>query len=76
MMNIGHNPTCNLSDELSTEVNIFDFNEKIYGKVVLIICLIYVREEIKFNSTEELISQLRKDKEIIINKIPYSCKNI
>ena len=63
MMNIGHNPTCNLRDELSIEVNIFDFDEKIYGKIVSIICYIYVRDEVKFNSIEELVAQLKKDKE-------------
>ena len=68
MMNIGHNPTCNLVDELSTEVNIFDFNENLYEKEVSICCLCFVRDEMKFNSVDELINQLKSDKEFIINK--------
>lgn len=68
MMNIGHNPTCNLVDELSTEVNIFDFNENLYDKEVTICCLSFVRDEMKFNSVDELINQLNNDKEFITNK--------
>jgi riboflavin kinase/FMN adenylyltransferase len=68
MMNIGHNPTCNFVDELSTEVNIFDLNEKLYEKEVTICCLCFVRDEKKFNSVDELINQLKNDKEFIINK--------
>lgn len=34
MANIGYNPTVGLIDNLSLEVNIFDFDQDIYGKDV------------------------------------------
>lgn len=66
MMNIGYRPTVRLENELFLEVNIFDFNQNIYGKVIKVKFLKYLRDEIKFSSIEELVAQLKKDKETSI----------
>lgn len=68
MMNIGHNPTCNFTDVLSIEVNLFDVDIDLYDKIIEIVCFCYVRSEVKFENKEELINRLNLDKEIIINK--------
>ena len=39
MANIGYNPTVGLIDNLSLEVNIFDFDQDIYGKMWMWICV-------------------------------------
>jgi riboflavin kinase/FMN adenylyltransferase len=61
MMSIGFRPTVNGKKRV-TEVNIFDFNEEIYGKVIRITIEKYLRPEIKFDGLEALTLQLHKDK--------------
>lgn len=66
MLNIGIRPTFNFED-LSIEVHIFNFTQSIYNTEVIISFIDRVRDELKFNSKEELIEQLTKDKLIISN---------
>lgn len=47
------------------EVNIFDFDRDIYDHEIICYPRIYVRENMKFGSREELIAQIQKDKENI-----------
>ncbi len=68
MINIGNNPTMNHVDKLSLEAHIIDFDEDIYGKNISIEFVERLRNEIKFNGINELLGQLNKDKEDIINK--------
>jgi riboflavin kinase/FMN adenylyltransferase len=63
MMNIGNRPTVSEGENVFLEVNIFDFDEDIYDKSIRISFISYLRDEKKFNSLEELISQIKKDKE-------------
>ena len=57
VMNIGRNPTVDVG-VLSVETNIFDFNEDIYGKIILIEVLENIRYEKKFSSVEKLKEQI------------------
>ena len=59
--NVGNNPSFNFKNNVSLETFIFDFNENIYGKFVTIEFVDFIREEIKFSSREELISQINSD---------------
>lgn len=61
MMSIGVRPTIGVS-ERTIEVNIFDFDEDIYGKTLRVYVKKYLRPEVKFNNLEELKEQLAKDK--------------
>ncbi|MFA5560850.1 MAG: bifunctional riboflavin kinase/FAD synthetase [Acholeplasmataceae bacterium] len=65
MANIGNNPTINYTFERKLEINILDFDKNIYGKNVEIIFHHYLREEIKFDSKNELTKQLKQDEAII-----------
>lgn len=60
MMNIGLRPTVDGKKRV-IEVNIFEFNEDIYGKILQVHVHQYIRGEVKFNGLEELKSQLQKD---------------
>lgn len=60
--NIGHNPTFNFTEEKRFEVHIFNFDEDIYGEQIDILFIDRLRDEIKFNSAEELKNQLKLDK--------------
>lgn len=44
------------------EIYLFDFNSNIYGKKLCVELLEYQRAELNFNSVEELIAQMKKDK--------------
>lgn len=72
MASIGYNVTFKDEKKLSVEVNIFDFDDQIYGDDVKIEWVSYLRSEKKFHSKEELIEQLNKDernsREILENK--------
>lgn len=62
MMSIGFRPTINGKRRV-VEVNLFDFNKEIYGQVIRVHVVKYLRSEVKFNGLEELKEQLHKDKE-------------
>lgn len=63
MSNIGYNPTFNSQKERRLEIHIFNFNEDIYDKILEVYFVCHVRDEKKFNSKEELIKELNKNKE-------------
>lgn len=58
--NIGTNPTVE-HDGIKIEAHILDFYEDIYGEIVELELLDFVRPELKFNSVEELFEQIAKD---------------
>jgi riboflavin kinase / FMN adenylyltransferase len=61
MMNIGVRPTINGTQRV-IEVNIFDFDEDIYGEILTITLKKYLRSEVKFNGLDALKTQLALDK--------------
>ena len=61
MMSIGFRPTVDGKKRV-IEVNIFDFNEDIYDKMLKVYVKKYLREEIKFDGLEALIKQIDQDK--------------
>lgn len=62
MMSIGIRPTIGGTDRV-IEVNIFDFNENIYGATLRVYVKKYLRSEVRFNGLDALVEQLAKDKE-------------
>ena len=63
MINIGINPTINLLNKRRLEVHILDFNQDIYNKEIKVEIVKKIRDETKFNSKDELIEMLKKNKE-------------
>tara|TARA_B100000780_G_C21068807_1_gene429961 strand:- start:303 stop:1232 length:930 start_codon:yes stop_codon:yes gene_type:complete len=63
MLNIGTNPTVTDENVKRMEVNIFQFDEQLYGKEVKVIFKYRLRDEEKFNSIDELKAQMELDKE-------------
>ena len=62
--NIGYKPTFNKEAFMqSVEVHLFDFDQDIYGKEVLVEWHLYLRQEQKFSGIEELVTQIEKDKQ-------------
>jgi len=60
MAYIGHRPTINGMSR-NIEVNIFDFDQDIYGQTICINFMEYLRADKKFDSLEKLREQLIKD---------------
>ncbi len=61
MMNIGYRPTVDGKHQ-TIEAHFFNFDGDLYGKSLKIEFLYFLREEQKFDSVEELILQLKKDR--------------
>ncbi|HVM89171.1 MAG TPA: bifunctional riboflavin kinase/FMN adenylyltransferase [Puia sp.] len=61
MMNIGTRPTVDGTKQ-TIEVNIFDFDKDIYGKILRITIKKYLRSEQKFSGLDALKAQLAKDR--------------
>ena len=61
MMGIGIRPTIN-GTHRTIEINLFDFNEDIYGRELRVFVVKYLRPELKFNGLEELKAALAQDK--------------
>lgn len=64
MLYIGTRPTLSLQEK-TLEINIFDFDQDCYDAEVKFRICKKIRSEQKFASVEELISQLKKDKDEI-----------
>jgi len=61
MMSIGFRPTVNGNNRV-IEVNIFDFDQDIYGKTLRVYVRKYLRPEIKFDHLDALVKQIDQDK--------------
>jgi riboflavin kinase/FMN adenylyltransferase len=61
MMSIGFRPTVDGKKRVA-EVNLFDFDKEIYDQTIRVYVKKYLRQEIKFNSLDELVHQIDRDK--------------
>jgi riboflavin kinase/FMN adenylyltransferase len=67
MASIGVRPTFQSTGTRTIEVYILDFDKDIYGKEIQIGLLRRLRSEFKYDSAEQLIQQMNKDKELSIH---------
>jgi len=63
MLYIGHRPTFD-ANELSIEINVFDFQGNLYNQMIRIEPVKHIREDQKFSSREELIKKIKQDEKI------------
>ncbi len=59
----------------SVEANLFDFDRDIYDEGIFVYPTVYIRENRKFSSTDELKAQMKKDKELVLNIIKKENEN-
>ena len=64
IINIGFNPTFNTREKASIETHILDFHDMIYGEVIHQEFAFRIRDEIKFDSIDALILQMKEDERI------------
>lgn len=62
VLNIGCRPTFDDTFSLVIEAHLFDFNQNVYGEEIKVEFLKKLRNEIKFNSKDDLIEQMEQDK--------------
>jgi riboflavin kinase/FMN adenylyltransferase len=78
LLSIGKRPTFYNSGKIVPEVYIYDFNSEIYGENVRVSVIDRLRGEEKFASAEELVEQMKIDKQNgieIIRKLEPVIKN-
>ena len=63
MLYIGNRPVVKDDDKLTIEVNIFDFSSSIYGAILAIDVIEFLRDDIAFDTLDALRTQLIKDEE-------------
>ncbi|RCL65362.1 MAG: bifunctional riboflavin kinase/FAD synthetase [Cryomorphaceae bacterium] len=68
MMNIGVKPTLKIDQE-TIEVNLFNWDQNLYGKVIKVFTLDYIRDERKFDSIMDLEEQIKLDKKTCVKLI-------
>jgi riboflavin kinase/FMN adenylyltransferase len=61
MTNIGNHPTIDALENNIIETNVLNFTGDLYGKIIKVSFLRYIREQRKFSSLKELREQLLKD---------------
>jgi riboflavin kinase/FMN adenylyltransferase len=62
MLNVGINPTTDSDNNIKIEVNIFDFDQDIYGETLKVEFVKRIRNEEKFANLDELKQALANDK--------------
>ena len=67
MCNIGHRPTVSAGNARTIETNIFGFDEDIYGLDIKVTFLQKIRDEVRFDTLEDLKAQLERDRDACLN---------
>lgn len=66
MANLGYNPTFeNSKEQIKLEVHFLDYSNDLYGRNIEIEWQQFIREEMKFDSVDALISQIEQDEQSI-----------
>lgn len=61
MLNIGTRPTFG-AGEVTIEVHLIEFEGELYDKIVTLLFLKRLRDEVRFETPEELIAQMKQDR--------------
>lgn len=59
--NIGYKPTVGADEYIGVETYIFDYDNDLYGEMLEVEFLYYIRPEMKFGSIEELMTRMAED---------------
>ncbi len=69
MLYIGRRPTLHTDNEISVEVNLFDFNGNLYNQSMSVEFIDFIRPDRKFDTKEELVAQIYQDKESVKQRL-------
>lgn len=65
MLYIGNRPTLDNGDNITLEVHILNFSADIYNNEITIAFIQHIRGDIKFDTLDQLIAQLKRDRETV-----------
>ncbi len=63
MASVGHNITFGDANQLTVEINLFDFQQMVYGEEVVVRWYQYLRGEEKFTGVDALVAQMKQDEQ-------------
>lgn len=63
MLYIGTRPTMHNDEEVSVEVNVFDFSGDLYNESLTVEFIDFIRPDQKFENMQALVAQIHRDKE-------------
>lgn len=63
MASVGHNITFGDANQLTVEINLFDFQQMVYGEEVVVRWYQYLRGEEKFTGADALVAQMKQDEQ-------------
>lgn len=69
MLYIGTRPTLHNGNEISVEVNIFDFVGDLYNQSLTVEFIDFIRADMKFDSMDALVQQIHTDKENVKKRL-------
>lgn len=69
MLYIGTRPTLHSDDEVSVEVNIFDFEGNLYNRSLSVEFVDFIRADMKFEKKESLVNQIHRDKQVVLERL-------
>ncbi|MDD2226524.1 MAG: bifunctional riboflavin kinase/FAD synthetase [Dysgonamonadaceae bacterium] len=69
MLYIGTRPTLHNNNEISMEVNIFDFEGDLYNRSLTVEFVDFIRPDKKFDSIKSLVEQIRQDKITVMERL-------
>lgn len=69
MLYIGRRPTLHSDNEISVEVNLFDFDGNLYNQSMSVEFIDFIRTDRKFDTKEELVAQIHQDKESVKHRL-------
>jgi riboflavin kinase / FMN adenylyltransferase len=64
LLNVGFRPTINTSEEVKYEVYFFNYSGNLYDRKLELEVLEFIRPELKFESLDKLIEQIRHDEKV------------
>jgi riboflavin kinase/FMN adenylyltransferase len=76
MCNVGCRPTIGEGNARTIETNIFGFEEDIYGLDIEVTFLQKIRDEVRFDSLDQLKEQLERDREACLDVIPSMTRDL
>jgi riboflavin kinase/FMN adenylyltransferase len=69
MLYIGTRPTIHKSEEISVEVNIFEFEGDLYNQSLTVEFVDFIRPDMVFENTELLARQIQQDKLTVLERL-------
>ena len=72
LLNIGRRPTIDNGSDTTVEAHLIDFQGDLYGQTITVAFIARLREERRFDSEQQLVEQLRRDKEEAIERLKDS----